>query len=125
MEINNEIWCDDLYKIVDYYLKNFNTFQINKKIEFECEYGSIEFYKYSNTNKIVVHSIYIKKQFRKKGLCGEFIKYLLDMIEGNKILVIQSVLSKILYEYLERFEYNKTIFVLKKEGFVAKKIKYN
>ena len=33
MEINNEIWCDDLYKIVDYYLKNFNTFQINKKIE--------------------------------------------------------------------------------------------
>lgn len=121
MEINNEIWCDDLYKIVDYYLKNFNTFQINKKIEFECEYGSIEFYKYSNTNKIVVHSIYIKEQFRKKGLCGEFIKYLLDMIEGNKILVIQSVLSKILYEYLERFEYNKTIFVLKKEGFVAKK----
>jgi hypothetical protein len=122
MESDNVIFCNNFNEIVDCYLKNFNIFQINKKIEFECEYGSIEFFKYSNSNKIIVHSIYIKEQYRKKRLCERFIKYLIDKIENIQTLVIQSVLSKILYEYISRFEYNKTIFVLKKEGFVAKKI---
>lgn len=123
METDNIIFCNNFNEIVDCCLENFNKFQINKKIEFECEYGSIEFFKYSNPNKIIVHSIYIKKQYRRKGLCGGFIKYLIDKIEDRQTLVIQSVLSKILYEYLSRFEYNKTIFVLKKEGFVAIKNK--
>lgn len=122
MEADNVIYCDNLNQIVDYYLDNFNSFQINKKIEFECELGNIEFFKSSNKNKIIVHSIYIKEQYRRKGLCGEFIKYLIDKIDNVQTLVIQTVLSKILYEYLFRFKYNKTIFVLKKEGWVAKKI---
>lgn len=122
MEENNVIKSNNFNEIIDYYLEKFNTFEINKKIEFECEYGSIEFHKYSNINKIVIHSIYIKKLFRRKGLCGEFIKNLIDKVDGNKIIIIQSVLSKVLYEYLLRFEYNKNIFVLKKEGFVCKKL---
>jgi N-acetylglutamate synthase-like GNAT family acetyltransferase len=122
MNTNNVIYYNNFYQIVDCYLENFNSFQINKKIEFECEVGCIEFFKCSNTNKIIVHSIYIKEQYRKKGLCGEFIKYLIDKIGDTQTLVIQSVLSKILYEYLSRFDYNKTIFVIKKEGFIAKKL---
>lgn len=116
------ILFDNFYKIIDYYLINFNNFKLNEKIEFNCNYGTIEFYKSTNTTKIIIHSVYIKEHYRRQGQCKKLIEYLIDNIEKNKILIIQSVLSKILYEYLERFNYKKTIFILKKEGFVAQKI---
>lgn len=123
MNIVNVMCCNNFNQIVDYYLENFNSFQINEKIELVCGFGRIEFFKSDkNTNKITVYSIYIKEQYRKKGLCGEFIKYLIDKIGDTQTLVIQTVLSKILYDYLSRFTHNNTIFVLKKEGFVAKKL---
>jgi len=123
MNTDNIIYCDNFNQIVNYYLENFNSFQTNKKIEFECGLGCVEFFKSDkNTNDIIVHSIYIKEQYRKKGLCENFIKYLIDKIGDTQTLIIQSVLSKILYDYLSRFEYNNTIFVIKKEGFVAKKL---
>lgn len=122
MDINNVMYCNNFNEIIDCYFEKFDKFQINKKIEFECELGCIEFFKSSNTNIIIVHSIYIKEQYRRKGLCEEFIKYLIDNIDDTKTLIIQSVLSKILYNYLSRFAYNKTIFVIKREGFIAKKL---
>lgn len=115
---------DNFIQIVNYYLKNKNLFVSNKTIELECEYGTIEFYNLNNSNnsnKIIVHSIFVKEQYRKKGLCGEFIKCIIDNLNTNDIFIIQSVLSKILYEYLKKFEYNGFIFVAKKEGFVCQK----
>lgn len=128
MNIENTIMYDDFTQIVEHYLDNFCKLQYKNKYCYNCLYGSIEFYKSYDDNKIIVHEVYILEQYRRNGLCGNFIKYLIDKIEEmnkikkmNKILVIQSVLSKILYDYLLRFNYNKYIFVLKKEGFVMKK----
>ncbi len=90
METDNVIFCNNFNEIVDYYLKNFNTFQINKKTEFECEYGSIEFIKYSNPNKIIVHSIYIKKQYRRKGLATILFKHLLEYDEAESFKFVNT-----------------------------------
>jgi hypothetical protein len=72
-------------------------------------------------NKLIIHSIYVIEKYRKNNLCKEFIKYILDKSNFNKI-IIQSVLSKILYNFLLKFEHNGKKFILKKEGFVYKKL---
>ena len=110
----------NFYEIVDDYLNLFSINKINKikKISYDCEYGSIQFIEYfNNSNKIIVHEIYIKEQYRNQGLCKKFIEYLIEKVPKNNKIIIQSVLSKILYEYLLRFEYAGKKFILKKEGF--------
>lgn len=122
MIIENSIIYDNFTQIIEHYLYNFCKYQSGNKYGYNCTYGSIEFYKSTNNNKIIVHEIYVLEQYRRNGLCENFIKSIIDKIEGtNKILVIQSVISKILYEYLFRFNYKKFKFILKKEGFVTKK----
>jgi hypothetical protein len=122
MIIENSLIYDNFTQIVEYYFNNFSKLQSGNKYYYDCIYGSVEFYKSTNDNKIIIHEIYVLEKYRKNGLCGNFIKYIINKIDGtNKILVIQSVLSKILYEYLLRFNYHNHIFVLKKEGFVVKK----
>ena len=124
-EINIEKKFLNFYKIVDDYLDNIlllenDTNNIVKKFCYDCEYGSIEFIRHpkkSNIKKIIVHGIYIIEQYRNQGFCKEFIKYLIDKSDKQNI-IIQSVLSKILYDFLLRFEYMGKRFILIKEGFV-------
>jgi len=124
--MNNIIICNDFTQIIEHYLNNFDLYEKCKKYSYICIYGSIEFFKSNDIKKIIVHEIYIEEQFRRIGLCSNFIKYFIDKLNGtNKIFVIQSVLSKILYEYLLRFNYNEYKFFLKKDGFVIKKCKIN
>ncbi len=114
--MNKIIIQNDFIQIVDYYTSNFDLFSLGK-VGFDCEHGSIEFVKIKNTDKIIVHEIYVREQYRKNGLCREFIKYLIDKSKNKKV-IIQSVLSKILYEFLLRFEYNNGKFIVSKNGFV-------
>lgn len=91
------------------------------KLCYDCEHGSIEFVnnnKKSNKKIIIIHEIYIKTQYRNKGLCKNFIKYLIDKSDYKTCIIIQSVLSKILYDFLLRFEYQDQKFIVKKEGFI-------
>lgn len=124
----------NFYEIVDDYLNNIflSTYKSNQFIQnlnnsvykfcYDCEYGSIEFVRdFNNLNKkkIIVHEIYIGYQYRNQGLCKEFIKYLIDKSYEKNTIVIQSVLSKILYNFLLRFEHRGKKFIIKKkEGFV-------
>jgi hypothetical protein len=122
MIIENYTIYDNFTQIVEHYLDNFTEYLVDNKYCYNCIYGSIEFYKSVNNNKIIVHEINVLEQYRRNGLCCNFIKFVIDKIEGTKkIFIIQSVMSKILYEYLLRFNYNKYKFILKKEGFVIKK----
>ena len=125
MEINREKIFLTFYKIVDDYLDNVlllenETNNIVNKFCYDCDYGSIEFIRYpkkSNIKKIIVHEIYVREQYRNQGLCKEFIKYLID--KSDKInIMIQSVLSKILYNFLLRFEYKEKKFIVTKQGFL-------
>lgn len=124
MEINIEKKFINFYKIVDDYIDNIllldDDNNIVKKFCYECDYGSIEFIRYpkkSNIKKIIVHEIYVREQYRNQGLCKEFIKYLID--KSDKInIMIQSVLSKILYNFLLRFEYKEKKFIVTKQGFL-------
>ena len=124
MEINIEKKFINFYKIVDDYIDNIllldNDTNIVKKFCYDCDYGSIEFIRYpkkSNIKKIIVHEIYVREQYRNQGLCKEFIKYLID--KSDKInIMIQSVLSKILYNFLLRFEYKEKKFIVTKQGFL-------
>jgi len=113
--MQKQIIFENFYEIIDYYLNNYVIFKLGK-VSIDCVYGSIEFVK-TLKKSIIVHEIFIGEQYRNQGLCREFIKYLIDNTEGKKI-IIQSVLSKILYDYLIRFEYTGKKFILKKEGFV-------
>ena len=106
-------------EIIDTYLREYSTYQ-NGKVEFECKYGELIFYK-DNPDILNLYGIYIYPEYRQQGLCRNIIHYLIDHSSNTfKYLLIESVLSKILYEYLLRFKYNKKSFCLKPEGFIFK-----
>jgi hypothetical protein len=107
-------------ELIDTYLSNYSTY--NKgKIEFECDYGELIFYK-DNLNILTLFGIYIKPEYRKQGFCRNILQYLIDVSSYKKFkfLCIESVLSKVLYEYLLRFEYKNKKFKKNKNGFFYK-----
>ena len=112
----------DSYKnIIDTYLSNYSTYK-NGKVVFEYEYGELIFYK-QNPKIITLFSIYIYPKYRQHGICRRILQYLIDKSPNRQnspnkfqILCIQSVISKILYEYLLRFEYINRKFMFKKDG---------
>jgi len=110
-------------KIIDNYLLNYPSY-CNGKIVFDCTYGELIFYKkYKKQNILSIFGIYIKPEHREKGYCRSILQYLIDKVSINnkfKWFNIQSVISKILYEYLLRFEYKNKRFELKKDGFYLK-----
>ena len=114
---NTDFIFDNFFEIVNHYLKNIYPNKNNGKYSFECVYGSIEFHNLVKNNYIIVHEIYIKEIYRNRGLCKDFIKYLIDCSKNKYQIVIQSVFSKILYNFLLKFEYDDYKFILKKDGF--------
>jgi len=106
-------------EIIDTYILNYSTYK-NGKVVFDNEYGELIFFKQS-PKTIVLFGIYFYPEYRQKGLCRSILKYLIDK-SSNKFqkLCVQSVLSKVLYEYLERFEYKNRKFKNSKEGWLFK-----
>jgi hypothetical protein len=111
-------------ELIDTYLSNYSTYK-NGKVELECEQGELIFYK-KKPNIITIHGIYIYPEFREQGLCRGILQYLIDTGSNSNSnanfkqfdsLCVQSVLSKILYEYLQRFRYKNKKFANKKIGF--------
>ena len=114
-------------ELIDIYLSNYSTYK-NGKVELECQQGELIFYK-KKPNIITIHGIYIYPEYRQQGVCRRILQYLIDTgqnanatanINFKKFdgLCVQSVLSKILYEYLQRFTYKNKKFSNKKIGFV-------
>jgi hypothetical protein len=113
-------------EIIDTFLLNYSN-NNNGTHSFECEYGEIIFFKNGKNMKnikediIIIHGIYIKPEYRNKGFCKSILNDLIDKCSNKfKYLCVQSVVSKILYEYLLRFEYKNKKFILKKDGFFYK-----
>jgi hypothetical protein len=79
------------------------------KTELSNQFGDITWIKESNQlDKIIVYGIYINEKFRSKGFCRHFLTQLIDLVSAQgrtKQIIIRAVLSKVLYEYLCRFEY--------------------
>jgi hypothetical protein len=98
-------------ELIDTYISNYSTYP-DGKIEFECKYGDLIFYK-AGTRTIIIHGIYISPEYRQHGLCRGIIEYLIDSASRTfKRLRIQCVISKILYDYLLRFRYKNRRFRL-------------
>jgi hypothetical protein len=98
-------------ELIDTYISNYSTYP-GGKIEFECEYGDLVFYK-TGTREIIIHGIYIFPEYRQNGLCRGIIEHLIDVVPRSFTrLRIQAVISKILYEYLVRFRYKNRGFRL-------------
>lgn len=110
-----QIIYNNFIDIVDSIDMDYNTYPLGK-ISFDSVLGSIEVSKTKESNKLIIHEIYVKEEYRNQGLCKEFIKCLIDKFPYKKI-IIQSVLSKILYNFLLRFKYKNRYFILQKEGF--------
>lgn len=105
--------------ITDTYLLNYSTYK-NGKIIFECEYGELIFLK-KEPEILTLYSIYIYPKYRKNGLCRNILYYLIDKSSNKfKYFCIQSVVSKILYEYLLRFKYKNKKFNNTINGFMYK-----
>jgi RimJ/RimL family protein N-acetyltransferase len=108
---------DQFKEIIDAYIENYNIFE-KGKVNFDCDYGELIFYK-ENDNLLVLHGIYIFPQYRNKGLCRDILYYLIDQCTNKfKYFCVQSVISKILYNYLLRFKYKNKKFKNTKSGFV-------
>jgi hypothetical protein len=109
---------DSFIESIDKYLSNYSTYE-KGKVEFDCEGGELIFFK-NNSNMLILFGIFINSEYREKGFCRNILYYLIDNAKkyNFKYFCVQSVLSKILYEYLLRFEYNNKTFKLKKAGFV-------
>ena len=68
-----------------------------------------------------IYGIFIFPEFRQKGYCRFILEYLIEKCKNKfKYICIESVISNILYSYLQRFSYNNKKFLLKKEGFFCK-----
>ena len=99
-------------ELIDTYISNYSTYP-DGKIEFECKYGDLIFYK-AGSRAIIIHGIYIFPEYRQHGLCRGIIEYLIDNAPRTfKCIRIQSVISKILYDYLLRFRYRGRGFRLR------------
>ena len=105
-------------EITDTYLLNYSTY-CEGKISFECEQGELIFNKKHN-KMITLFGIYIFPEYRKNGLCRSILQYLIDKSLYFNYLCVESVLSKVLYEYLLRFKYKNKKFKKTLYGFVFK-----
>lgn len=105
-------------ELIDTYLSNYSNYK-KGKVNFECYYGDLIFVK-NNSNMLILFGIYINPDYREKGFCRNILYYLIDSAKTNnfKYFSVQSVLSKVLYEYLLRFKYDDKGFKLKKSGFI-------
>jgi hypothetical protein len=108
-------------QIIDTYFLNYDLYE-NGKVSFECDYGELIFLKSDNNHDLILYAIYISTQFRENGLCRNILHYLIDKISTTKFknLCVQTVLSKVLYEYLLRFTYKGKKFKNVEDGFVYK-----
>lgn len=107
-------------QMIDTYFLNYDLYE-KEKISFECDYGELIFLKSDNNDDLILYAIYIAKKYRENGLCRNIIHYLID--KGSikfKNVCVQTVLSKVLYEYLLRFTYKGKQFKIKQDGFVYK-----
>ena len=108
---------DQFKEIIDTYFTNYSIFE-KEKVTFDSDYGELTFYK-RNDDICVLHGIYIFPQYRNKGLCRDILHYLIDQCTNKfKYFCVQSVISKILYNYLLRFKYKNKKFKNTKSGFV-------
>jgi len=98
------VLMSDFIELIDTYISNYSTYP-HGKILFECMCVDLVFYK-AGTRAIIIHGIYIFPEYRQRGLCRGIIEHLIDAAPRSfKRLRIQSVISKILYDYLLRFRY--------------------
>lgn len=110
---------DQFKEIIDAYFTNYSSFD-EGKVSFDCDYGELTFYKRTD-NICVLHGIYIFPEHRNKGLCRDILYYLIEQCTNKfNYFCVQSVISKILYEYLLRFKYKNKKFKLVKPGFIYK-----
>ena len=108
---------EEFKKIIDTYLLNYESYQ-KGKVEFDCDYGELIFLK-DNRNMLTLFGIYIHPEYRKQGFCRSILQYLIDKSKCQfKYVLVESVMSKILYEYLLRFKYENRKFKLIREGFI-------
>ena len=106
-------------EIIDIYILNYDTYK-NGKVVFEYEYGELIFFK-QNPKIITLFGIYIYPEYRQQGLCRSIFHYLIEKSTNKfQYLCIESVLSKVLYEYLERFKYKNRQFKNRKDGWFFK-----
>ena len=108
---------ESFIELINTYLSNYSTYK-KGKVEFECHYGDLIFVK-NNSNMLILFGIYINPDYREKGFCRNILYYLIDSAKEKnfKYFSVQSVLSKVLYEYLLRFKYKNKGFKLKNTGF--------
>jgi hypothetical protein len=112
---------DQFTEIIDAYISNYESFE-KGKVSFDCDYGELTFLK-ENDNMLILYAIFIFPQYREKGLCRDILRLLIDKAPNQfKCVCVQSVLSKILYEYLLRFTYKNKKFKNTADGFVYKTI---
>lgn len=102
--------------IIDEYINNYNLLPFGKNL-FECEIGSLGFFK-DNSNDIIIFEIFINIENRRKGFCKNLINHLINKCKENKCkLLIVSVISKPLYNFLYSFKNDEGRFLLNKRGF--------
>lgn len=108
---------EEFIKIIDTYFFKYDLYT-NGKVEFQCSYGELIFNK-KNNNIITLYGIYIQPKYRQRGVCRNILQYLIEKSKDKfKCLLIESVMSTILYNYLLRFKYKEKNFKLIKLGFI-------
>jgi hypothetical protein len=113
---------EEFIQMIDTYFLNYESYEKEEKISFECDYGELIFLKSDNNDNLILYAIYIAPQYRENGLCRSILHYLIDKSSSTKFknVCVQTVLSKVLYDYLLRFTYKGKKFKNDKKGFIYK-----
>ena len=107
---------------MDEYTRGWNQEPLGKR-EMNCTYGFLTFHKYPNSKTITLYEIYIHQNYRNQGYCRKILEHLVELflLDPSKDFMIESVLSKPLYDYLLRFQYKNHGFLRTKDGFLLRR----
>lgn len=103
------------------YVANYEHYR-EGKVPFECETGELIFVK-TKKKQLILFSIYIVPTFRRQGICRQLLQSMVDICVNTKkfdSILVESVLSNILYNYLLRFRYKNYVFQKQNDGFYCK-----
>lgn len=110
---------EQFIEIIDTYFLNYDLYETGK-VEFDCDYGELIFFK-GNRKMLTLFGIHIHPEYRQQGFCRNILHYLIEKSKNKfKYILVESVMSKILYEYLLRFRYKNRKFKRIYEGFMYK-----
>ena len=109
LEYNEKLVDLELDRIIYDYINRYNEIT-EKRTCYDLFFGEFIFIKFNNTKYINIFGIFVIPEYRRKGIMRKFIQKIID--RSKKSVTIQAVMSKTMIDFLDKFRYNGSKFII-------------